>query len=107
MATPDIPRFGWNVRWRYTGIAKDPFRQDHEIRQGRKGRGLGVDDHQAVGFGHLRGDLREMLGAGHANRDWKTNFDSHRRRTAAAISDGAPKRWVQPATSAKASSMEI
>src|SRR4029453_16426950 len=30
-----------------------------------------------------------------------------RRRTAAAISDGAPKRWVQPATSAKASSMEI
>src|SRR4029450_12866780 len=39
--------------------------------------GFGVDDHQAVGFGHLRGNLREMLGAGHANRDWKTNLDSH------------------------------
>ena len=39
--------------------------------------GSGVDDHQAVGFGHLRGNLREMLGAGHTNRDWKTNLDSH------------------------------
>jgi hypothetical protein len=39
--------------------------------------GFGVDDHQAVGFGHLRGNLREMLGAGHANGNWKTNLDSH------------------------------
>src|SRR5262245_9789476 len=39
--------------------------------------GSRVDDHQAVGFGHLRGNLREMLGAGHANRDWETNLDSN------------------------------
>jgi len=28
---------------------------------------LGIDDHQPVGLGHLRGDLREVLGARHAD----------------------------------------
>jgi hypothetical protein len=38
---------------------------------------LGFDNHQAVRLGHLRGDLREMLGARHAYRDRQSNFGPH------------------------------
>ena len=31
--------------------------------------GLGIDDHQPVGFGDLRGDLRQVLGALYSDRD--------------------------------------
>jgi hypothetical protein len=30
-----------------------------------------------VRFGHLRGNFREMLGACHADRDWKAKFRAH------------------------------
>src|ERR1700730_2135478 len=36
--------------------------------------GVGIDNHQPVGFGHLRGDLCQVFGARNADRDWKTNF---------------------------------
>src|SRR5262249_4524594 len=68
---------------------------------------LGIDNHQPVRFGRLRGNFREMLGACHADRDGKPSSARTRRRTALAISGGEPKRWVHPATSAKALSMEI
>src|SRR5215471_5291955 len=67
--------------------------------------GLGIDNHEPVRFGHLRCNFREVLGARYADRDCKAART--RRRTALAISGGEPKRWVHPATSAKASSMEI
>jgi hypothetical protein len=31
--------------------------------------GVGIDNHQPVGLGHLRGNFRKMLGARHADRD--------------------------------------
>ena len=39
--------------------------------------GLGIDDHQPVRFGHLRGNFREVLGACHADRDWKAKLCTH------------------------------
>src|SRR5262249_38530113 len=39
--------------------------------------GLGIDNHQPVRFGHLRGNFREVLGACHADRDWKAKLRSH------------------------------
>src|SRR6516162_8870156 len=38
---------------------------------------LGIDNHQSVRFGHLRGNFREMLGACHADRDWKAKLRAH------------------------------
>ena len=39
--------------------------------------GLGIDNHQPVRFGHLRGNFREVLGACHADRDWKAKLCAH------------------------------
>ena len=39
--------------------------------------GVGIDNHQPVGFGHLRGNFRQMLGARHADRDWKAKLCPH------------------------------
>ena len=36
--------------------------------------GRGIDNHQPVGFRHLRGNFREVLGACHANRNWKAKL---------------------------------
>ena len=33
--------------------------------------GVGIDNHQPVRLGHLRGNFREVLGACHADRDWE------------------------------------
>src|SRR5215471_18157566 len=38
---------------------------------------LGIDHHQSVRLGHLRGNFREMLGACHADRDWKAKLRAH------------------------------
>src|SRR6516165_2744811 len=38
---------------------------------------LGVDNHQPVRFGHLRGNFREVLGACHADRDWEAELCAH------------------------------
>src|SRR5262249_52880709 len=39
--------------------------------------GLWIDNHQTVGFSHLRGNLRQMLVAGHTDRDGKTDLCPH------------------------------
>src|SRR5216683_3917557 len=39
--------------------------------------GLGIDNHQPVRFGHLRGNFREVLGACHTDRDWKAKLCAH------------------------------
>src|SRR5215813_15326618 len=69
--------------------------------------GLGIDDHQPVGFGDLRGDLARCLVRATPTEIGRPSSARTRRRIVVAISAGGPKRWVQPATSAKASSMEI
>src|SRR6516164_3717647 len=38
---------------------------------------LGIDNHQPVRFRHLRGNFREVLGACHADRDWKAELCAH------------------------------
>ncbi len=52
----------------------------------------------AVGFGHLRGDLGQVFRAGDANGQWKADFVATCRRMAMAISVGAPKRRDRPVT---------
>src|SRR5262249_58264202 len=61
---------------RLGGRTHSPHQLDRQIVKEIQ-LGFGVDDYQAVGFGDLRGNLREMLGTGHADRDWKTNLDLH------------------------------
>src|SRR5262244_4567544 len=39
--------------------------------------GLGIDNHQPVRFGYLRGNFREVLGACHADRDRKAELGAH------------------------------
>jgi len=39
--------------------------------------GVGIDNHQPVGLGCLRGNFRQMLGARHANRDRKAKLRPH------------------------------
>ncbi|ESW64867.1 hypothetical protein X771_24470 [Mesorhizobium sp. LSJC277A00] len=48
--------------------ADAPHQADRQIMQEGK-FGVRIDHHQAVGLGHLRGDLGQMLGARHADRD--------------------------------------
>src|SRR5262245_45307775 len=38
---------------------------------------LGIDNHQAGRSGRSRGNFREMLGACHADRDWKAKLRAH------------------------------
>src|SRR5262245_23065653 len=58
-------------RWTYS-----PHQLDGEIVEEGK-LALRVDNHEAVGLGHLRGNLREMLGACHPDRDRKANIGPH------------------------------
>ena len=39
--------------------------------------GLWIDDHQSVGLGNLRGNLRQVLGARDADRDGKPKLGPH------------------------------
>ena len=39
--------------------------------------GVGIDNHQPVGLGHLRGNFRQVLGARHADRDRKAKLRPH------------------------------
>ena len=87
--------------------ADAPHQLDRQIVQEGE-LGAGIDHHQPVGLGDLRGDLGQMLGARHADRDRQAEFARARGAgSCAAISAGGPNRCVQPATSAKASSMEM
>ena len=38
---------------------------------------LGIDNHEAVRFGHLRGNFCQVLGACHADRDWEAELCAH------------------------------
>src|SRR6516225_7748732 len=55
------------------GRANSPHQLDRQVVKEIQ-LGLGIDNHQPFGFGHLRGNFREMLGACHADRDWKAEF---------------------------------
>ena len=39
--------------------------------------GVGIDNHEPVGLGHLRGDFRQVLGARDADRDRQAKLVSH------------------------------
>ena len=53
-----------------------PHQPDRQIVQEGE-LAAGIDDHQPVGLGHLRGDLGQMLGARHADRDRQAEFGPH------------------------------
>src|SRR5262249_27140716 len=53
-----------------------PYQLDRQVVKEIQLR-LGIDNHQPVRFGHLRGNFREMLGACHADRDWKAKLRAH------------------------------
>src|SRR5262245_19106431 len=56
--------------------AHSPHQLDRQVVKKIK-LGLGIDNHQPVRFGHLRGNFREVLGACHADRDWKAKLCAH------------------------------
>src|SRR5215469_9813504 len=56
--------------------AHSPHQLDREVVKEIE-LSLGIDDHQPVGFGHLRGDFREVLSARHSDRDRKSQLRSH------------------------------
>jgi len=47
-----------------------------------------VDEAEAIGFGHLRADLGEVLGARHAHRDRQSDLLAHALRIASATAHG-------------------
>src|SRR5215471_7051746 len=56
--------------------AHSPHQLDREVVKEIE-LSLGIDDHQPVGFGHLRGDFRDVLSARHSDRDWKSQLGPH------------------------------
>ena len=56
--------------------ANAPHQLDRQVVQERE-LGRGIDDDQAVGLGHLRGDLRQMLRARDADRDRQAELRAH------------------------------
>src|SRR5260370_20574958 len=56
--------------------AHSPHQVDRQIVKEIQLR-LGIDNHQPVRFGHLRGNFREVLGACHPDRDWKAKLCPH------------------------------
>src|SRR6516165_3663743 len=61
---------------RLSNRAHSPHQLDREVVKEIK-LGLGIDNNQPVWFGHLRGNFREVLGACHADRDWKAKLCTH------------------------------
>src|SRR6516164_9291310 len=53
-----------------------PHQLDREVVKKIK-LGLGIDNNQPVWLSHLRGNFREVLGACHADRDWKAELCAH------------------------------
>jgi hypothetical protein len=88
--TPDhaLQRPSWHLRELADGVdaalveprlgrrTNAPHQLDREIMKETK-LALRVDNHEAVRFGHLRGNLREMFGACHSDRDRETKFGPH------------------------------
>src|SRR6516162_10029191 len=56
--------------------AHSPHQLDRQVVKKIK-LGLGIDNNQPVWLGHLRGNFREVLGACHADRDWKAKLRAH------------------------------
>src|SRR5215472_16922954 len=56
--------------------AHSPHQLDGQVMQEIQ-LGLGIDDHEPIRFGHLRGNFRQMLGACHPDRDWKAELSPH------------------------------
>src|SRR6516164_7834672 len=61
---------------RLSNRANSPHQLDRKVVKEIK-LGLGIDNNQPVGFGDLRGNFREVLGACHADRDWKAELHAH------------------------------
>src|SRR5262247_2391941 len=68
---------------------------------------LGIDNHQPVSLAPCEAIFERFLVRATPIEIGRPSSARTRRRTVLAISGGEPKRWVHPATSAKASSMEI
>ena len=61
---------------RLGGRAHSPHQLDWQVvKEVELGRG--IDNHQPVGFGHLRGNFRQVLGTRHADRDWQAKLRAH------------------------------
>src|SRR6516165_8936030 len=87
-AAYSLKRPSWHLRQLPNGVNTDlgqprpgnrahsPHQLDRQVVKEIQ-LGLGIDNHQPVGFGHLRGNFREMLGACHADRDWKAELCAH------------------------------
>src|SRR5262245_19609602 len=56
--------------------ADSPHQLDRKVAEEIQ-LGLGIDYHQPVRFGHLRGNLCQVLGARHTDRDWKAKLCAH------------------------------
>src|SRR5258708_40094888 len=64
------------VQPRASNRAHSPHQLDRQVVKEIQ-LGLGIDDHQPIRFGHLRGNFREVLGACHPDRDWKAKLCAH------------------------------
>ena len=56
--------------------ADAPHQLDRQVVEERE-LGRGIDDDEPVGLGRLRGDLRQVLGARHADRDRQSELRPH------------------------------
>src|SRR4051794_17825776 len=61
---------------RLGGRSHSPHQLDWQVVQEAE-LGGGIDTYQPVGFGHLRGNFRQVLGTGHADRDWQAKLGAH------------------------------
>src|SRR5262245_59633616 len=61
---------------RLSNRAHSPHQLDREVVKEIK-LGLWIHNNQPVRFRHLRGNFREVLGACHADRDWKAELCAH------------------------------
>src|SRR5262252_166954 len=61
---------------RLSNRAHPPHQLDRQVVKKIK-LGLGIDNNQPVWLSHLRGNFREVLGARHADRDWKAELCAH------------------------------
>jgi len=61
---------------RLSNRTHSPHQLDREVVKKIK-LGLGIDNNQPVWLSHLRGNFREVLGACHADRDWKAELCAH------------------------------
>ncbi len=61
---------------RPSGRPHSPHQLDRQVMKEIQ-FGLGIDDHQPVRLGHLGGNFRKVLGAGHTDRDWQAKLRAY------------------------------